>query len=213
MRNIFGAAVAVSLSFGTALTHAAPAPLEGDARQAAIAAVEDYLNDVTSLQGRFVQVSESGETSAGRFFMRKPGRARFEYDPPSPYLIVADGSFVVLKDESLDTVDRIPLGRTPLKIVLSKDLDLEDDAEVRTITREDGYLTVTVADAKGEVEGELTLLFTEPRLELRQWVVRDAAGRSTVVALSDTRRGGRLDPRLFVAPDRDLDDGFFGDDD
>src|SRR5262249_27650373 len=94
---------------------AAPAAvvLDGAARDAALAQANGVLNAVTRLQGRFVQNSPDGSVAAGAFYLQRPGKLRFEYDPPARMLIVSDGTVVALRDTALRTTDRTPLRSTP----------------------------------------------------------------------------------------------------
>ena len=80
--------------------------------------ISNYLNGITTLEGDFVQIGPNGDLSEGRFYMRRPGRLRFEYRPPNPALVIADGTWVGVYDQKLETLDRIPLGQTPLALLL-----------------------------------------------------------------------------------------------
>ena len=90
-------------------------------------------NGVTTLEGNFVQVGHDGELSEGQFYLRRPGRIRFEYQPPNQALVIADGTWVGVYDTRLNTLDRIPLGQTPLSILLKKRVDLRRENAVRGI--------------------------------------------------------------------------------
>lgn len=186
--------------------------LTGAARAEALRAVERYLNGIDTLSGRFFQIAADGGLSQGDVFMRRPHRARFDYDDPVPLLIVADGTWVGVIDEEIDQVERIPIGATPLDIVLADEIDIEKAVDTRLVARDSGYLIVHARSRDEEADGEVTLVFAEPRLELRQWIVRDAAGRATSVSFSDLTAGDDLAPDLFRIEEPEGDD-FFGDDD
>ena len=158
--------------------------------------VSSYLNEVDSLQGRFIQVASNGVQDSGDFYLRRPGGLRFEYDEPNPILIVADGTWVVLSDRKLKTVDRYPLSATPLKYLLKKEVDLASESNVVAVEREPGVLIVVAREDDGPAQGELTLIFSDPALELLQWI-KDAQVFTTTVALQDVKRGVDLSPRLF----------------
>lgn len=162
--------------------------------------VSAYLTALTNLQGNFLQVGPDGSLAEGRFFLRRPGRLRFEYTPPTQMLVVADGTWVAVKD-GFSAVQRYPIGSTPLGILLDKNVDIEDQVEVLSVERQPGVLRVTVADRSGNAAGELTLVFDEPKLQLRQWVVTDAQGLQTTVALRNTQSGVVADNALFVMKD------------
>ncbi|MEO1408033.1 MAG: outer-membrane lipoprotein carrier protein LolA, partial [Pseudomonadota bacterium] len=104
-----------------------PTLVDGEAQRALLAEVSAALSAVTTAKGRFVQIAPDGSESTGDFYLRRPGRVRFEYDAPVPLLIVADGATVAVEDKDLETQDRVPLGTTPLGLLLDDDLDLNQD--------------------------------------------------------------------------------------
>lgn len=169
--------------------------------RAALQQVEQWFADTRSLKAEFVQVDDRGRTATGTVWLRRPGRVRFEYDPPVPLMIVADGLFVMFVDRELEQVDRLPLVRSPLSILTADKVDLSRDAEVRDISEEPGLIRLTVADPQAPDEGEVTLVFRDAPLSLREWVVRDPAGRETVVTLQNTEINPDLPNRLFVYTD------------
>ena len=198
-RRIFLAGALAAL-LAPALPAPAPAQMSGaDARD--LARISNYLNGVTTLEGNFVQIGHDGELSEGLFYMRRPGRIRFEYKPPNPALIVADGVWVGIYDKRLNTLDRIPLRSTPLDILLRKRVDLRNDGAVRSIERSPGLIRVTAIDPNAPEQGSITMVFADNPLELRQWIVVDPQGLTTTVALSEMRSNVTLDPNLFFIED------------
>jgi outer membrane lipoprotein-sorting protein len=166
-----------------------------------LARITNYLNGITTLEGNFIQIGPDGELSEGLFYMRRPGRLRFEYEPPNPALVVADGTWVGVYDKRLNTLDRIPIGSTPLDILLSKRVDLRDSGAVQSIENQGGLMRVTAIDPDAPDQGSITMVFADNPLELRQWIVVDPQGLTTTVALSDLRSNVELDPKLFFIED------------
>jgi len=162
-----------------------------------LARISNYLNGVSTMEGRFVQVGPDGDLSEGTFYLRRPGRLRFEYKPPNPALVIADGTWVGVYDKRLNTLDRIPLNSTPLKILLKKRVDLRKEHAVQSIERSSGQMRVTAVDPDEPDQGSITMVFADSPLELRQWIVVDPQGLTTTVALSEMRANVKLDPRLF----------------
>ena len=107
-----------AIVLGAPPVQAASAAVLSDADRAAVARVERYLNDIQSLRARFLQVAPDGSLSQGRFFMKRPGRLRFEYDPPTPLLVITDGIWVIFYDHEIDQVSRVPLSSTPLEVLV-----------------------------------------------------------------------------------------------
>jgi len=174
----------------------AAAPLS-DRDRADLVRLEAYLNAITTLQARFVQVSSNGYVASGRLWMQRPGRMRFEYDPPSPILLVADGTFVIYHDRELGQTSHVPLGATPLGILLRERVQLSGDVGVERVQRGQGQLQVTLSRTSEPGSGTLTLMLTDNPLELRQWSVVDAQGVEVRVTLQGAERGARFDPALF----------------
>ena len=122
---------------------------------------------------------------------------RFDYDDPVPILIVSDGTTVAMEDSELETVDRIPIGTTPLGLILSTDLNVDQDVEVQDVLQNDERIGIRVSDASGELEGTLTMVFDKDSYDLLGWLTVDANFQTTVVDLVDVETNVRIDPRLF----------------
>ncbi len=169
--------------------------------QADLARVSAYLNSITSMQAGFVQVGPNGELDQGLVFAKKPGRMRFEYAPPSPYLIVSDGQTIAVSNSQLRTMDRYPLLENPLSVILKEGIDLARDANVVAIDRQQGTLRITARQDSGPLKGQVTLIFADPAIELRQWIITDAQGLQTMIALKDMKTQVQIDPSKFVIQD------------
>lgn len=159
--------------------------------------IEAYLNGIKTLRAHFTQVAPDGSLSQGTAWMERPGRMRFQYDPPSPYLLIAAHGVLTFNDSALQQTTNIPLGRTPLGILLAEDVKLSGGVTVTALRREGGALEVTLVRTDSPGDGSLTLIFTEPPFALRQWVVVDAQARATRVTLSDVRTGLRFNQQIF----------------
>lgn len=185
----------------SAYAQGAPVVLNGEARAAALAQANASLNGFRRLQGRFLQTAPGGARSAGTFYLERPGRLRFEYDPPATLLIVSDGSVVAMRDTALRTTERTPLRSTPLNIILGSQIDLERNARVLRVSRAGPWLMVTARDRAGQMDGQITLQFHGTDAELRSWDVIDATGARTRIALSNVTQPANLDRGLFRLED------------
>lgn len=168
-----------------------------------LAKVSSYLNAMNSLKSSFVQVGPNGELDQGTLYARKPGKLRFEYASPSPYLIVSDGVTIAVANKKLKTVDRYPLVDNPLNIILRENLDLSRDPRVTAVERQAGSLRVTATEKSGALKGQVTLIFRYPSIEIAQWIITDAQGLQTIVALKAPQTEVALAPELFVLRDVD----------
>lgn len=193
-RGLASALVVLCLLGGGARAATTPTPEQ----RAAITRAEKYLNDIRSMHARFVQYAEDGSIASGDLYLRRPGQLRFEYTPPAPILMVATGRTFVFYDKELDQVTYLPLNATPLAFLLDDHFTFtRDDIEITRIRQDPGALGITIVDPDNPGEGEVTLIFGDSPLALRQWVVVDAQGRRTTVALTDMRTNVELDDALF----------------
>jgi outer membrane lipoprotein-sorting protein len=166
-------------------------------QRSAIQKITGYFNGMRTLQGEFMQVGPKGHISTGVFHISKPGRMRFQYAPPNPFVVVADGTWVTIKNNSKDTADQYPLSATPLRLVLAEEVDLLSEAKILSVEQVDGMTTVTLEDKDQLVPGHLVLIFDEQREELQQWIIVDGQGRRTTISLTEMVAGIDPDPGLF----------------
>ncbi len=157
-----------------------------------------YLNSIHSLLARFEQVAPNGAVSHGTVWLERPGRIRFQYDPPSPLLLIAGHGQVYFRDFQLNQVSTIPLSRTPLSILLADRITFSGPVTVTDFVKLPGELQVSLVRTVNPGAGLLALVFTEPPLKLYQWTVVDAQHKITRVTLSDIKTGGRFDDKLFA---------------
>ena len=170
-----------------------------DARQRQIAdRVSLYLSSIRTLTGDFVQVGPDGGKSEGEFYLQKPGKVRFDYNPPSPIELIADGSSVVVRDRKLATQDLYPLSQTPLRFLLSDQLDLMRDTNVVGVYADDVFVTVVIEERQ-IIAGthRLMLMFGAKDMQLKQWTVTDPQGYDTTIAIYNLDTTKRPDPNLF----------------
>jgi len=188
--------LAVSLGHGLA-ANARKITLTNQDR-ADITRAEDYLRSVTTLKAHFLQMAPNGNQAEGTAFFSRPGHMRLQYDPPSPLLVVADGTFLIVFDKELGDPSYIPLGSTPAGILVRENVQLDGgDVQVTKVQRQPGVLSISLVESDDPGQGELTLVFSESPFALRQWRVMDAQGQVTSVSLYETQTGMKLDEKLF----------------
>ena len=162
-----------------------------------IASAEAWLNDLRSLKARFLQIAQNGAAVEGTAWIMRPGRMRFEYDPPEPLLLVASHGQFFYFDKALKQATTLPLSATPLGILLRDNLRLSGEITVSRVERSGGLLRITLFRTGQAAEGRLTLVFGGDPVELKQWAVVDAQGQETRVSLFQTEYGGRFPSLLF----------------
>jgi outer membrane lipoprotein-sorting protein len=165
-----------------------------------VTAVGRAVNAITRLQGRFIQTNPDSTSIGGRFWLQRPGKVRFEYDAPSPLLLISDGTNVILRDTRLRTTDRYPLRQTPLYFLLKANVDLARDVIVTGVEKRGGNHLLAMRDRRREADGELTVTFDQATGALEEWTIRDRQGRSTRVRLVGSTPVSTINQALFVDP-------------
>jgi outer membrane lipoprotein-sorting protein len=197
-----GFAATTSASLGESAMGAVPPPAAALTAQdmADLRRISAYLTGIRTMAGRFRQISSDGTTATGNLWMARPGRMRFEYDPPSPILLIADQSYVYYVDKQLAQMSKVGLKSTPAWFLLRDPITF-DDLVVTRFERGANLLRVTVVAPAEPDNGSLTMVFGNEPLALRQWTIVDQQRRATTVSIYDAQFGIALDPELFVYRD------------
>jgi outer membrane lipoprotein-sorting protein len=201
MRPLFTAVLtAFSLVFASGAYAQGPAQpqAQGQAQaQADVAQVEQYFNSVRTMQARFVQTNPDGSTVQGTLSISRPGKMRFEYDPPSKLKVVADGLQVTMWDPATRDFGQWPIGWTAASFLLKDPFKLSGDLTVESVRRADGLVQLTVVQTRKPQEGKVIVRVAENPLQLRGWSIIDTRGNQVNVALSDLKTGMQLANSLF----------------
>jgi outer membrane lipoprotein-sorting protein len=178
---------------------AATAPGGPRAAAATIERINNYFNSFKTMIGTFTQVDPDGSRKKGTFYILKPGRVLFEYNPPSQVVLVADGRSVSVRDKKLKTQDITPLSATPLRFLLSENLDLSRNSNVVGVYQDDVFATVVLEEKQPAVGTyRLMIMFDAKTLQLKQWTVTDPQGYDTTVAVYNLNTSEKPDPMMFV---------------
>lgn len=165
--------------------------------QHTVADVVAYLQGLTNASGRFMQTNPRGGQAGGVFYLQRPGRARFDYDPPSGLVIASDGRAVSVVERRLKTVHVYPLSATPLGLFLARDIRLDRGVVVTEVTRSQGTLSLVAQDGRRASRGRITLTFSESPLGLTGWALTDQRGGVVKVRLEGFKRSEPRDPGFF----------------
>lgn len=157
-----------------------------------------YFRDLPDIKGNFVQTSADSKRTRGKFYVKRPGRFRFDYSPPSRLVILSDGEYMAIQDHDLKTDDRLALDQTPFRVLLRKDVDLLRDARILEVQEVDDIIVLALQDKSPDNPGRIKLyLAKKPTLELKEWITTDQQGLETRVELTEVTKGQDLDPGLF----------------
>lgn len=201
-RLLLAAGLAAALASPALAQSAKPVPAVLTAQQKALLdKATAYIQGLSSAKGRFVQTDARGTQTQGTFYMQRPGKARFQYDPPAGLLVVSNGSNVNIFDSRLKTYESYPLSKTPLNLLLAREVRLDRGViitDVRPLA--DGF-TVVAQDAKRQALGRISIDFSDAPMALTGWTVTDIKGGQIRVRLVDFAETSDLDPKLFVLTD------------
>lgn len=176
-----------------------PAEITLDEKQSdAVKKVSTYFNALENLKGSFVQTGPDNKRMKGKFYVKRPGRFRFDYALPSKQIIISDGVYLAIQDLDLNNEDRFSLDQTPFRLLLRKDVDLLRDAKLGDVRTEDDTILLTLQDKDPDAPGKIKLsIATKPNLTIKEWTTTDAQGLDTRVEVSELVNGEEVDASLF----------------
>lgn len=161
-------------------------------------ALSEYLTSLKSAASQFKQTNPDGTTSAGVLMIKRPGRMRFDYNPPEQAMVIAGGGQLAVFDPKSNTgPDRYPLNQTPLSIILKRKVDLTKADNIVGHRAQGDYTIVSAVDPENREYGTLHMVFAKDPVRLIQWTVDDGAGNSTRIALQGWKEGVTLKDRMF----------------
>lgn len=169
-----------------------------DSQTKVVKTVSDYFADLKDLKGVFVQTGSDKKRMRGNFFVKRPGRFRFDYARPSRQIIISDGNYLAIQDLDLNNEDRVALDQTPFRLLLRKDVDLLRDARITEVQHSDDLIVLGLQDKSPDTPGKIKLfLATKPELALKEWVTTDAQGQDTRIEVSNLVKSDEIDVNIF----------------
>jgi outer membrane lipoprotein-sorting protein len=160
-----------------------------------------YLDGIHTMTARFQQATANGGAATGYVWLSRPGKMRFQYDPPNQLLLLADAFYMYSWDPDLKQMNKVGLKSTPAWFLLREPISFTDGVTVTRFEHSGNTVRVSVVESAEPDAGSLTMVFSDSPLALRQWTVVDQQGRVTNVSLSETQYGMVLDPKLFQYQD------------
>lgn len=183
----------LAIGAGTALAEETP---KQPTREETIKAVSDNFSAIPTMTGEFVQFGPNGEQSGGVFYIERPGKIRFNYENPASIEVISNGKTVAIHNKKLKTWDFYPLSKTPLKLLLDDELEVDSEA-IRDIVSEPDLTTIVMGDDKIFGDSEITLMFDPLSYDLRQWTIKDTAGKETSVMVFNILKNVRISEKFF----------------
>ena len=164
----------------------------------AITKIQTYLNSITTMEGDFLQIGPYGGKSNGKFYIQRPGKIRFNYNPPANLYITSDGSSVAVVDTKIRNQDIWPLGQTPLRYLISDSINVLEDANVLQVEFNENLAILVIEESAVIGKSKLAIFFDLSTMELRQWTITDPQGLDTLVSIFNLKKGEPIDPEKFV---------------
>jgi outer membrane lipoprotein-sorting protein len=195
-------AIAPRLSYADAENPVKPAVTfladsEVTKHQKTIARIQDYLSGLTSITSEFTQVAPDGNLTSGRFFLERPGKMRWQYNPPTPILMVANGSEMIYYDYELEQISHIPLDSTLIGFLAQAKIRFDNSVGIISFEEKTGSIRIGVSQKERPSDGQLVLEFSDKPMLIRNMVVTDASGQVTTVSLNNANFGAKIDAKLF----------------
>jgi outer membrane lipoprotein-sorting protein len=160
--------------------------------------VSTYFGTLESLKGAFVQTAYDAKPMKGKFYIKRPGRFRFDYALPSKQIVISDGEYLAIQDLDLNNEDRVALDQTPFRLLLRKDVDIARDAKIVELHEAEDLIVLALQDKSPDAPGKIKLFIsTQPELQIKEWVTTDAQGLDTRVEVSQLVKGEEIDGKLF----------------
>ncbi len=160
--------------------------------------IESYLNGLKNIAADFLQVDDAGGFMRGQISISRPGKMRVSYDPPSKDFIIADGTFVHIWDDALQSQTNVLQSSSLAEFILRDPVKLDGEVTITKIERFPSKIEITLVETDDPGNGSLTLVFQDSPLKLRQWKTVDAQGRATGVNLEKVAEGVSFPKDKFV---------------
>ena len=160
-------------------------------------AINRYLNSFTTARADFTQVNGDGSVSTGTLLMRRPGRARFDYDDSDALVIAGGGQVAIFDPVSNTPPEQYPLRRTPLTHILARNVDLSASGQLAGYDYNGTATSVVLQDPEQPQLGNIRLVFTANPVALREWIITNEGGGQTTVMFDTLETGVQIGAREF----------------
>jgi outer membrane lipoprotein carrier protein len=183
----------LAVSFGAATLSASPAT-----------DVEKYLNGLASWSADFQQTIDDGHgnvlrSAAGRLYLQRPGKFRWDYSQPSEQLILADGKQIWFYDKDLAQANvrdmDTSLASTPASL-LSGSASVSTQFNVTALPASAGLQWFQLVPKHADTDFQLVRIGFD-KGELRSMFLADKLNQITQLTFSNSKRNLALAPDLF----------------
>ena len=167
--------------------------------------IENYLNNIKFLNASFIQESNTGEISKGKFLLSRPGKMRVEYDKPTPLLIIANGSVLAYTDLELEETSYLSTNSTPASFLTRKNFSFSaKDVEITNFVKSDNLIKVGIVKKNKKEAGVFSLIFTANPLRFIKMEVKNDLDEITKVSFVTAKFDQAIDNKMFVIKNKNL---------
>ncbi|TDL85027.1 LolA family protein [Meridianimarinicoccus aquatilis] len=176
----------------------APA-LPATAERLSLPVLSEYMEEIGEAEAKFTQINANGSRLTGTLYIKRPGRIRFEYDPPQEdtLVIAGGGQIAVFDGRGSGAPEQFPLRRTPLGIILDRDIDLTRERMVTGHGEQNGRTIVQAQDPDHPEYGRIYLYFDNNPIRLAEWMIVADTGEKTRTLLEPLQPRNDLSEFLF----------------
>ena len=160
--------------------------------------ISDYINGLTTLQADFEQINSDGSIDTGKLYIRRPGKMRLEYTAPNNALVIAGaGSVAIFDDKSKNGPTLFPLKKTPLNLLLKKNVDLYKNEMITEHTANNENTFIVAKDPKRKSQGSIKMMFSNSPVSLQGWTITNQSNQKTKIILDKLDKKTKIPLYLF----------------
>lgn len=166
--------------------------------------LERFLTETQTMTANFKQTltandGRSLQESSGEFYLKRPGKFRWNYNEPYPQEIVSDGEQVWIFDVDLEQVTVQQHGpaqnNTPIALLQNKQ-KLEDAFEIHELGMKAGLHRLELLNKKNDVDFDRIVIGLDNK-GLRFLQLHDQFEQTTDIYFSELQANPKLDPSIF----------------
>ena len=167
--------------------------------------VEKYLNGLATWSADFKQSIDDGNgkvvrSAAGKLYLQKPGKFRWDYSEPSEQLILADGKQIWFYDKDLQQANvrdmDASLANTPA-VLLSGGGSLSSQFDVTAVPPSDGLEWYQLVPKNRDSDFQLVRIGFR-KGELASMFLADKLNQVTQLTFTNSKRNAKFAPDLFT---------------
>ena len=159
--------------------------------------IENFFENLITLEANFIQVSPSGNVSNGKIYLDLPGKLRIDYENPENLLITCKGFWIVIQDRDAKTTNNIPVKNSPFSILLENKSFLNNQNVKSEYSNDAVIISLKLKSQNNDKQESLVLEFSENPFSLKKWVIQDSLGENTTVLIQNAKYNNKLSHVLF----------------